>query len=286
MRLIPVALQFEDIAPDSWARITILTPQVGWSIGDASRDSLGLSCNGKDLLRVREARFQCLEIVGPSLSLKTPPNSGAASFAFTLFVTAPDDVDLLEAHCEINDGASVLAEFGNLRRQTWMPGRVSAMVPPVLHDIRRVTLFIRGVRLGERVRISLRAESRMKSMYWCLGPNVTQYGLNPEIAQMLWGSAVRTEDELPLPLRRLSLGATEIEMELAGSDEAVGGDGPDVLIVEANVLCISSDRSDAADQLGRVLLKVDCNDDVSVIAQCGYRQPQYLTPAVYKPFEF
>jgi len=284
MKLIPVGLRIENVARDSWVKFTFLTPNVEWSIGNASRDGLGLSCNSRDLLRTQEVRLQYMEIIGPSLSLKTTPDFGTVPLEFTLYVAIPDDVDFLETYCEFNDGASVCAEFGDLKPQKWKCGRNSAVVATVLPDIRQVKLFVHGANAGDLVRISLRAETNDESMYWCFGPNHVLHNMKRDTIQIQGECIIGADGGSQLPLSRLYIGATDIELGLAGSSETSGGDIPEVLIIQAYVMCVSQHQDEAVHPIGRVLLKVDCGDDVVVTAQCAYQRSQYLT-SVYKAFE-
>lgn len=285
MRIIPMTLRIENAEPDSWVTINFDTPDVEWSIGSMGRDSLGFSCNGKDLLRSEETSFKSIEIVGPSLVLRTAPNVGSMPFVLTLCVVVPDAIDLIEAHCDVNDDANIYFQFENFESQIWRGGRVSAVVPPVLRNIRKVDLCLRGVRAGKRVRVSLKPGDDKRPMFWSFGPEAVSPDLSQQTKKLLQGVAVRTEDGSPLPLYSLKIGATEVELVLAGGDGAGGGNAPDIVVIEAYVLCLGDGTTDAAEQSEKVLLKVDCDDDVSVIAQCGYQQPRYLT-SIYKHFEF
>jgi hypothetical protein len=222
-----------------------------------------------------------LEIVGPSLVLRTTLDYAQTPFTLTLFIALFDNVDMFEAHCDVNDGASIYIELENLKRQIWKSGRVSTKVPPAMKNITRVELRVCGITLGKLVRVSLDSETRGQRMVWSIGPNAISHGLDQETTQRLTAASIRSEDGTYLPLCRFMINADVIEMELANANDGAGYAVPEILVVETYVQCFSDDTGAS----GRMLLKVDCDEDVSVTAQCGYQRPQYLT-SVYKPFEF
>lgn len=281
MRLIPVTLKMDNIEPDSWTTITFSTPNVEWSIGDQGRDGFGFSCGGADLLTTEESRFRSLEIIGPSLVLRTTSDFRLAPFLLTMSVSVPDRVEMLEAHCNMCDDARIYVEFENFKPQLWKSGRVCAYIPPVVNGIKKVTLRVNGARSGELLRVSLASECDDQSMYWSFGPRTIFRDSSSETANLLQSVAVLGGEKVPIPLYAIKISASVIEVQLVGATNGWGNALPDALAVESYVLCRPGDTG----RKGRLLLKVDCDDDVFVTAQCGYQRPQYLT-SVYKPFEF
>lgn len=172
--IIPVLLEFVDVAPDSNLSINITTPGLSWSLGSQFGDTLGLSYNVvPDGLAAPSSCVREWVLNEGLLLIRTSAAAAPLNrFTLSLFVRRSRHADSFLGYCTLNEEALVRVQFGNQRPIRWRDGRISAVLEPVSEAFRHVLLAVRGVRPGNVVNIDLatRKGSGGGDVAWTLGP--------------------------------------------------------------------------------------------------------------------
>ena len=256
---VPVVLQFQNVAANSGINITFETPGVRWSLGHRLGDSMGFSYNitsdasgtGAPILSAVSFNDSVLQIrtstIAPALS----------SFTLTLFVDAEVDMTSLQGYCTINTEATIMASFGDGLPALWRNGRISASFRREPRRYHTVLLSIRGLQPSRQLDIVVESDKDAR-VIWALGPH--RRGTN--------GVSVRSPGNGTVPLASWSL--TPREISLRTSDAGTGGAGA------TSELSLRTYVSYEQAGSRRFYLKAIGDANISVLAQVGTRQPQWV----------
>jgi hypothetical protein len=271
MALIPIVLEFSQVAKDTSLSLALTTKGVAWSLGDDDHDSMGFSYNALALGEVRPSCIQSIELTDSFLAMRTIANATSDSFTLSLFVNVSPGIEFIEGYCTLNSEALVLAHVGYGSPAEWRNGPVSTTALPIPEDVRRIRFNIQRPPVGVATKIQLSTEGEQPGIaYWCLGA--------PECGGA--SVTVKAADGSPLALRTFSMSDRQIEI-MIGSVQA--GKPTEDVLVEAYVrrVDVASKRSvdDGMRKLDRINLKAICSAGTTVIAQVGTQRPQYLTNA-------
>lgn len=255
--IIPVLLEFSDVAANSNISLNITTPGLTWSLGSRFGDTLGLSYNvvpdatTSDGSCVRELMFNDNLLLIRTSAEAEPLNS----FTLSLFLRREDLTDSLMGYCTLNDEASVSVQFGNQRPVRWRDGRVSALLQPLVQEFRQVLFAVRGARPGSIINIDLGTRPNMGEVAWTLGPALVE----------TQGVHV-TSSGKGIPVSSLSYSPTQIRL----TTQHIGS-------MEERDIAILAYVSWRPLSMQLIYLKADCSSGIDVYAQVGNRQPQYLS---------
>lgn len=255
---IPVVLQFSNVAANSYLSITLTTPHVRWSMGQRIGDSLGFSYNivAQDVYG-NVPLLQGISFNGGILEVRTsstaPPLN---SFTLTLFLELDPGVSYLQGYCTLNNEAMVQAYLGSEQPTQWYNGRISAVLPRLFPNCRSVLFTISGLKPGINLVIDVAPGVPDGSVSWTLGP---------EFAQSLGVILSSTGGSVPLSV--LSYTSRQIVMQTSSGQ---GGTLADV-VMNAYVSWQPND-------LACIYLKAVTDAAVSICAQVGTRQPQWISP--------
>lgn len=257
---VPVVLQFQNVAANSGINITFETPGVRWSLGRRLGDSMGFSYNvTSDTSGTGTPILRGVSFNDSVLELRTSAVAPASNnFTFTLFLEAEEGTTSLQGYCTINNEATVLASFGDGLPALWRNGRISASFRHGALRYHTVLLNIRG--LGPNRQLNILVDSDQASeVCWALGPH--RQGAN--------GLTLRSQASGPVQLSSWSMTPREIRLS---TSEGTGSTSTN-LALQTYVAC--AERADPR----RVYLKAIGDTDISVVAQIGTRQPQWVGPA-------
>lgn len=255
--LIPVVLQFQNVAANSGINITFETPGVRWSLGRRLGDSMGFSYNvTSDVSASGTPILRSVSFNDSVLQLTTSAIAPASSrFTFTLFVEVEEGTTFVQGYCTINNEANILASFGDGPPALWRNGRISASFH---HESRRyhtVLLNIRNVRPSRQIDIVVESDADTQ-VRWSLGPY--RRGAS--------GITVSNQTSGAVTLASWSMTPSEIRLRTGDT-----GSSTDLALRTY----VSYGDADAR----RLFLKTVGDTDVSVLAQVGTRQPQWVGPA-------
>jgi hypothetical protein len=255
--IVPVLLEFIDLAPDSNISIKITTPGITWSLGSRFGDTLGLSYNVvPDGLAAAESAIREWVINENMLLIRTSAEATSlSSFTLSLFMRRQDLTDSLMGYCTLNEEAVIRAQLGNQRPITWRNGRISALLGPGSGSFRQVLFAVRNLRPGNVVNIDLATPSDMGEVAWTLGPAFVE----------TQGVRVASTAGL-IPLSSFCYSSRYIRLV---THQSGGGEATDVAL-----LAYVSWELEA---LQLIYLKAECSDGIEIHAQLGNRQPQFLS---------
>lgn len=258
--VIPVVLQFNDVAANSNLNFTFTTPGVRWSLGMRMGDSLGFSYNVlPDGVYGTTPCLLAVSFNDDVLALRTSSIAPAlSSFTLTLFLDVEPDTPFLQGYCTLNNEAVVLAYLGQERPAQWRNGRISAVIQRPALDYRSVLFTISGLKPSKQVDITVDTDAGRGKVKWALGPK------NGEAL----GMSLATPGGASVPISVLSCTSRQIVMQ---TSESGGGNVTDV-VMQAYV-------SWHPEGLPYIYLKATSDPDVLVYAQVGMRQPQWVSPA-------
>jgi hypothetical protein len=255
---IPVVLQFSNVAANSYLNITLTTPGARWSMGRRIGDSLGFSYTviAQDVYG-NVPLLQGISFNGGTLEIRTSSAAPAlSSFTLTLFLELEPGASYLQGYCTLNNEALVHAYLGSEQPAQWYNGRISAVLPPLFSNCRSVLFTISGLKPGINLVIDMAPGAVQGDVSWTLGP---------EFAQSLGVALSSTSGSIPLSV--LSYTSRQIVMQTSSSQ---GGTLADV-VMNAYVSWQPAD-------LSCIYLRAVTDAAVSVCAQVGTRQPQWISP--------
>jgi len=255
--LIPVVLQFQNVAANSGINITFETPGVRWSLGRRLGDSMGFSYNvtsdtsgtGSPILRSVSFNDSVLELTTSAIA------PASSNFTFTLFVEVEEGTTFVQGYSTINNEANILAFFGDGPPALWRNGRISTSFHHESQRFHTVLLNIRNLRPGRQLDILVDSE-RDANVRWSLGP--LQRGANGIMVSNQTAGAVQLA----------SWAMTSSEIRLRTGDTGSSTD-----------LALSTYVSYGDTDPRRLFLKTVGDADISVLAQVGTRQPQWVGSA-------
>lgn len=255
--LIPVVLQFQNVAANNGINITFETPGVRWSLGRRLGDSMGFSYNvtsdasGTGVPILRSVSFN-----DSVLQLNTSAIAPASSnFTFTMFVEVEEGTTFVQGYCTINNEANILAFFSDGPPALWRNGRISASFHRESRRYHTVLLNIRNVRPGRQLDIVVDSDMDA-NVRWSLGPY--RRGAN--------GIMVSNQTSGAVQLASWSMTSSEIRLRTGDS-----GTSTDLALRTY----VSYGNADPR----RLFLKTVGDTDIAVLAQVGTRQPQWVGPA-------
>lgn len=258
--VIPVVLQFSDVAANSSLNFTFTTPGVRWSLGQRIGDSLGFSYNVlPDGVYSTTPCLQGVSFNDAVLALNTSSIAPSlSSFTLTLFLDVDPDTTFLQGYCTLNNEAVVLAYLGNERPVQWRNGRISAVIQTPATDYRSVLFTISGLKPGKQIDIGVETDPRHGKVTWALGPS----------ARDSLGVSLSSSSGNSIPLSLLSYTSKQILMQTSTASDSIATD----VVMLAYV-------SWWPEKLPFIYLKVAGDSDISVYAQVGTRQPQWVSSA-------
>ncbi|QAU25021.1 hypothetical protein EO087_14305 [Dyella sp. M7H15-1] len=254
---IPVVLQFSNVASNSYLNITLTTPGARWSMGGRIGDSLGFSYNvlAQDVYG-NVPVLQSVSFNGGILEIRTSSVAPALNkFSLTLFLDIEPDVPFLQGYCTLNNEAVVSAFLGGEQPVQWYNGRISAVLPAAPRNCRSVLFTISGLQPGSPLMLDVIAGA----------PGSARWTLGPEVPQALGAALSSTGGNIPLA--SFTYNDKRIVMQTGNGQ---GGTLSDVLMVAY----VSWQPAD----LSCIYLKAIADPSVSVCAQVGTRQPQWISP--------
>lgn len=124
-RIVPIRLEFENTVPASNINLTIITPEVGWSIGSDSAEGGGIN------LAVASNYSNVISHIGISysvISLSTcgDKSSALGNFILSLFLNVEDDVKFLKGAAVLSPSTQVHYHINNEKEGTWANGIIDA----------------------------------------------------------------------------------------------------------------------------------------------------------------
>lgn len=257
--MIPVVLQFENVASNSNVNFAFTTPGVRWSLGTRIGDSLGFSYNlSPDGIYSTTPCLQSVMFNDDLLALRTSSIAPTTNnFTLTLFLDVEPGTSFLQGYCTLNSQAVVLAYLGNERPVQWRNGRISAVIQQPLPGSRSVLFTVNGLTANKRVEISVDTDPRSGKVAWTLG----QKGSNA------LGMSLSSSSGNTVPVSALSCTDKQIMLQTGGGNNNVSD-----LVMLAYVTWQPED-------LPYIYLRVNGDPDISVYAQVGRRQPQWVSQA-------
>lgn len=258
--VIPVILQFIDVAADSNLNFTFTTPGVRWSLGMRMGDSLGFSYNVlPDGVYGTTPCLLAVSFNDDVLALRTSSIAPAlSSFTLTLFLDVEPDTPFLQGYCTLNNEAVVLVYLGQERPVQWRNGRISAVIQRPAADYRSVLFTISGLKPSKQVDITVDTDPGRGKVKWTLGPRTSD----------ALGMSLTTTAGSGVPISTLSCTNRQIVMQTSDATESNAAD----VVMQAYVTW-------QPESLPYIYLKAISDPDVQVYAQVGMRQPQWVSPA-------
>jgi hypothetical protein len=262
--LLPVILQFTDIAANSNINFTFTTAGAYWSLGARSGDSLGFSYNVTPASADSDSCIQSIEFNNAVLSIRTGEiDQTSNAFTLTLFLQVNPKVDYLQGYCTLNNEAVVMATIGAQSPVEWRNGRISAVLAGPESSYRSVSFLVQGAKPGNRVDVIATTKVGLGKVNWSLGPPFAQ------------ASGVQLSSNQGLiPLTSMSYGVNTLSFVTSQADDAASGNPGNELefMLSCYIVWAESD-------LNYIYLRTTCNSDISVYAQVGNRQPQIVSQA-------
>ena len=256
--LIPVVLQFQNVAANSGINVTFDTPGVRWSLGRRLGDSMGFSYNvTSEAGRTGTPTLRAVSFNDSVLELRTSAIAPASNnFTFTLFVEADPGTTSVQGYCTINNEATVLAYFSDGLPALWRNGRISASFHRESRRYHTVQFTISGLRANRQLDLVVDSDNGA-DVRWALGPH--RRGAN--------GTLVCTPTGAALQLASWAMTSNEIRLRTASAGNT------------ASDLALRTYVSYGDVDPRRLYLKAIGDTDVSVLAQVGTRQPQWVGSA-------
>lgn len=257
--VIPVVLQFINIASNSNLNFTFTTPGVRWSLGMRMGDSLGFSYNvSPDGIPSTTPCLQSVSFNDDLLALRTSSIAPTMNnFTMTLFLDVDPGASFLQGYCTLNSEAVVMAYLGSERPVQWRNGRISAVIQKPPCGFRSVLFTITGLKPNKQVDITVDTDPNQGKVAWTLGAKGAD----------ALGMSLSSTKGNTVPLSVLSCTDKQIMLQTGGT----ANNASDVVML-AYVAWHPED-------LPFIYLKVDSDPDVSVYAQVGRRQPQWVSQA-------
>ena len=258
--LIPVVLRFKNIAADSNINFTFTTQGASWCLGSTSGDSLGFSYNVINSNRSSRVTGSCIreiEFNNAILTISTAKTGhDLYSFTLTMFLKVIEGTDFLQGYCTLNNEAQVMVNFGNKKAVEWRNGRISAVLRKSNAQYRAIFLTVSGARPGNKIVLVVDTKKGLGKVNWSLGPTFSE------------ATGVRLQsNQGELSVSCLSYGNDRIVFET--STENTNQQSFDFSLV-AYVTW-------QPDDLEFIYFKLISNDDITVNAQVGVRQPQLVS---------
>jgi len=261
--LLPVVLQFQNVAANSNLNFTFTTAGAYWSLGAKSGDSLGFSYNVTPQSAESESCIQQIEFNNAVLSIRTGDIDQASSgFTLTLFLQVRDGVDYLQGYCTLNNEALVTVRIGAQSPVQWRNGRISAVLAGSENIYRNISFTVRGAYAGNKIDLTLTTKKGLGKVSWSLGPPFAEAS-GVQLASMMG----------TIPLASMSYGVNTLSFitsVLADNTSSASASNPLEFYLNAYIVYAASD-------LNYVYLKTTCNSDIMVYAQIGNRQPQIVS---------
>ncbi|MBU9168187.1 hypothetical protein [Burkholderia gladioli] len=259
-RLMPVQLEFLDIAPNSNLGIHFTTAGVAWSLGDRAGDSIGFSYNLAVSSASGEPCLSGIEFNDAMLTLRTGDIAGGlARFTLTLFLAVHPEVDYLQGYCTLNEEAVIQASFGAQAPMQWHNGRVSATLSGYGGCYRPICLTVRGALPGNRIDVLVSTKKGLGKVSWSLGPDFSEAG-----------GVLFASQNGQLPLQSLSFGNHALSFVTAAGKD--GGGAGTALEFYLNAFITWT-----PDDLNHVYLRTTSDSSITVLAQVHNRQPQVVS---------
>jgi len=255
----PVLLKLSNVAANSSLSFNFTTTGVKWSLGGCAGDNLGFSYNvaPDDISDNPASSIQSIGFNDSLLAIRTAVNAPSLSqFTLSLFLDCEGDADSLQGYCTMNNEAEVLAYFGSECPVYWRNGRISAVLRPPATRYRNVLLAVKDALPGSNIEIEVGTHPDRGRAYWCLGPPLAE----TQGVQVTCANGA-------LPLTSMSYTTNHIRLQTL----ATRGTGSMDILIGAYV-------SWQPEELAFVYLKAHCDANISVYAQIGNRQPQYVSP--------
>ncbi|TNC97871.1 MAG: hypothetical protein FD119_859 [Stygiobacter sp.] len=261
-QLIPVVLLFNNVAANSNLTISFSSPGIMWCLGVDSGDSLGFSYDViPDAPNTTSNCIQAISFNDNLLSVRTSASGPASNdFTLTLQLMVDADVKFIQGDCSLNNDAVVLAYFGNGSPMQWRNGRISAVLPPQILNNRGVLFTVKGAKPGAQVVIELGAPEG--EVEWTLGPDFSE----------ALGVTLYSDDGSALPLSTLSYGNRRILVRTSTT-----GSGTQDFSMVAFITWRPTPPLQFRD-MRYIYLKTQCDPSVTVYAQVGNTQPQFVSP--------
>ncbi|MFC5475552.1 hypothetical protein [Paraherbaspirillum soli] len=262
--LLPVILQFKDVASNSNINFTFTTVGVVWSLGARSGDSVGFSYNVAPESADSDSCIKKIEFNNAVLSIRTGEVDQASNaFTLTLFLQVAPKVDYLQGYCTLNNEAVVTVTIGAQGAVQWRNGRISAVLVQHGKNYRKLSFIVKGARAGVKVDLMVNAKRGLGKVNWSLGPNFSDAG----------GVRLASTHGGVLPLASMSYGFDTVSfITAAPADGATSGNGGDPLEFYLNTYIAWY-----PEDLNYIYLRTSCDSSVTVLAQVGNRQPQIVS---------
>jgi len=268
--LIPVTLQFCNVASNSNLSFTFTTAGASWSLGAKSGDSIGFSYNVTPVNPNGQSCIQAIEFNNEVLTIRTgaPPQSNNGqpdnAFTVTLFLQVREGVDYLQGYCTLNNEAVVRVTFGSLVPVQWRNGRISAVLFAPRSNYRPISFTVQGARPGNRIEVVVSAKKGLGKVNWSIGPDFSESN----------GIELVSQQGI-VPLSSMSFTDNVLTFVTTPADDANASNGSGSTLQ----FSMNAYLTWAPDDLTYVYLRANCNSDVSVLAQVSNRQPQTVSQA-------
>ena len=264
--LIPVTMQFSNIAPNSNLNFTFTTGGASWSLGARSGDSVGFSYNVTPESNGSQSIIQAIEFNNAVLSIRTGggnQSSGSADNAFTLtlFLQLRPGIDYVQGYCTLNNEAVVMVSFGSLAPVQWRNGRISAVLLAPHSNFRPVSFTIKGAPAGNRIDLVVSTKRGLGRVNWSLGADFSDSN-----------GVLLASQQGRIPLASMSYSGNTLTFVTQSDAGNSGGNATGTLdfYMNAYITWLPED-------LNYVYLRANCSDDVSILAQVNNRQPQIVS---------
>ncbi|MGV2287329.1 hypothetical protein AAHK20_01325 [Trinickia sp. YCB016] len=266
--LIPVTMQFSNIAANSNLNFTFTTGGASWSLGARSGDSVGFSYNVTPASAESQSIIQAVEFNNAVLSIRTGnsnQSSGTANNAFTLtlFLQVRQGIDYVQGYCTLNNEAVVMVSFGSLAPVQWRNGRISAVLLAPHRNFRPVSFTIKGAQAGNRIDLVVSTKRGLGLVNWSLGTDFSDTN-----------GVLLASQQGQIPLASMSYSGNTLSFVTQSASGNSGGNGNGTLdfYMNAYITWVPED-------LNYVYLRASCADEVSILAQVNNRQPQIVSQA-------
>lgn len=261
--LLPVVLQFSNIAPNSNINFTFTTVGAYWSLGAKSGDSVGFSYNLTPESATGTSCIQKIEFNNAVLSIRTGAiDQTNNAFTLTLFLQVRPDVDYLQGYCTLNNEAVVMATIGAQGAVKWCNGRISAVLVGHEKNYRNLSFTVTGAQPGNKIDLIVNAKQGMGRVNWSLGPNFSDAN-----------GVLLASNQGGIPLSSLSYGTDTLSFITS----AVANANSNTNSTDTLAFYLSAYIVWAPEDLNYIYLRTTCNNDITVLAQVGNRQPQIVS---------
>ncbi|RKP46840.1 hypothetical protein [Trinickia fusca] len=266
-KLLPVTLQFANVAANSNLNFTFTTVGVSWSLGARSGDSVGFSYNVTPSSTTGDSCIRQIEFNNAVMTIRTgsavqTSTQAGYSFTLTLFLRVRPGVDYVQGYCTLNNEAVVLATIGSQGAVQWRNGRISAVLNEHELNYRPVSFTVKGARPGNQIDVIVSAKRGLGKVNWSLGP---------DFAESNGVTLASQQGQIPLTL--VSYGVDTLSFvtsQPSGSGASINGSQTLEFFLNAYITWVPHD-------LNYIYLRTTCNSDISVLAQVNNRQPQIVS---------